>query len=955
MLRKNQQYALDTSINNNFQSGVHFHATGTGKTFITFKILDAFYKTHPKLNVLWICEHQNILSQVFFGKNLLDWEKEILQQYNVLKFYDRKDVSWTNSVNCARFWGKPALIVINRPFLTSQERYKKLGLPIHLVLHDECHSAYNKSTTQFYDWLLEKHPQVKCIGFSATPQKPKKPFETILSSYSIYNAFCDGVIVPPKIVWLDIKKRITKPLEVAMLVKELIQPLPYQKIIVWCGMISSCQALSKLWKRVFPDFFIGVDTSLETSTKDLELFLDCHEKAILFCAAKHREGSDIRNLDGCVFLDGVIKRHSKTFIQCIGRVLRKDPLNKKTFGLVLDLKASSPSIILERMNQYMNTDSSIFPWHYSCSDNIHSLCMTKSSVPSPNTSASLSNDMIDASAILSKFTRKIPETPAYQKRLCHEMNLLVSKNLLHYLLRALEILEITKNIPHVTRGSCGSSLVCYALGISHVDPVLHNIRFARFLHEQRNTLPDIDFDFPYHYRDQVFMQLELKWPGKVARISNHVYFHEKSAVRQALRNAGIRRFIAKDNIRKEINLLDDEQKDFVLEETRRLENTFRTYSLHCGGIVFYPEGVPSEQCIGKKGLLNQISLNKEEISKNKQFKIDILSSRGLAQLQDTLVSDAIKFENPPHDTRVFEMISRGQNIGLTLGESPLIRKAFMRIKPQSVHDIAVCLAIIRPAAKSAWLDKTAIVFDDDAIELIASALHCSDAEADKYRRGFGKKNTAVMQEFQSKISFLAAEQQKQLLDKLKSLQYYSFCKSHSYSYAQLIYQLAWAKIHYPRRFWKNTLRHCHSSYRKWVHLYEARCVGVLPPTKELSIYAQNRRKGIEMVEDPYEQLKKYGTWDMTSSTAFFPDCFFTHIGEENMYHFRGIIAETRALKGKDKTKHIFFIGVGPQHYIDVEWSDKRPLRSSQWIGIEARASLLDAELHRYAVNEYFLF
>jgi hypothetical protein len=365
------------------------------------------------------------------------------------------------------------------------------------------------------------------------------------------------VIVPPKIVWLDIKKRITKPLEVAMLVKELIQPLPYRKIIVWCGMISSCQTLSKLWKGVFPDFFIGVDTSLETTTNDLELFLDCHEKAILFCAAKHREGSDIKNLDGCVFLDGVIKRHSKTFIQCIGRVLRKDPLNKKTFGLVLDLKASSPSIILERMNQYMNTDSSIFPWHYSCSDNIHSLCMTKSSVASPNTTASLSNDSIKASTILSKFIRKIPETPAYQQRLCHEMNLLVSKNLLHYLLRALEILEITKNIPHVTRGSCGSSLVCYALGISHVDPVLHNIRFARFLHEQRNTLPDIDFDFPYHYRDQVFMQLELKWPGKVARISNHVYFHEKSAVRQALRNAGIRRFIAKDNIRKEINLLND--------------------------------------------------------------------------------------------------------------------------------------------------------------------------------------------------------------------------------------------------------------------------------------------------------------------------------------------------------------------------------------------------------------
>jgi hypothetical protein len=134
---------------------------------------------------------------------------------------------------------------------------------------------------------------------------------------------------------------------------------------------------------------------------------------------------------------------------------------------------------------------------------------------------------------------------------------------------------------------------------------------------------------------------------------------------------------------------------------------------------------------------------------------------------------------------------------------------------------------------------------------------------------------------------------------------------------------------------------------------------VLPPTKELSIYAQNRRKGIEMVEDPYEQLKKYGTWDMTSSAAFFPDCFFRAVvgeKEQNMVHFRGIIAETRALKTKEKeTKHIFFLGVGPQHYIDAEWKDKRPLKSSQWIGMEARASLLDGELHRYVVHEYFLF
>jgi DNA polymerase III alpha subunit len=72
-------------------------------------------------------------------------------------------------------------------------------------------------------------------------------------------------------------------------------------------------------------------------------------------------------------------------------------------------------------------------------------------------------------------------------------------------MRALEILDMTKHIPHVTRGSCGSSLVCYLVGISHVDPIKYNIKFSRFLNIYRNNLPDIDFDFPYNMRDEVFL------------------------------------------------------------------------------------------------------------------------------------------------------------------------------------------------------------------------------------------------------------------------------------------------------------------------------------------------------------------------------------------------------------------------------------------------------------------
>jgi DNA polymerase III, alpha subunit len=86
----------------------------------------------------------------------------------------------------------------------------------------------------------------------------------------------------------------------------------------------------------------------------------------------------------------------------------------------------------------------------------------------------------------------------------------------------------------------------------------------------------------------------------------------------------------------------------------------------------------------------------------------------------------------------------GNNIGLTFAESPLIRKSFMKIKPKTVDEIAICLSIIRPAAKDARdfeeiedLDGM-FVYDDDAIDILSKSLGCTEDLADKYRRDFAK-------------------------------------------------------------------------------------------------------------------------------------------------------------------------------------------------------------------------
>ena len=183
-----------------------------------------------------------------------------------------------------------------------------------------------------------------------------------------------------------------------------------------------------------------------------------------------------------------------------------------------------------RVQKYLKLDN-IFPWHYELINNkINYLTMIRAN---PIVCNDINKTYCENSIII-RFNRKLPKEKTYKIRLNKELDLIFSKKLYGNIVKALDILELTKNIPHVTRGSCGSSLLCYLLGISHVNPITYNICFARFLNEYRDNLPDIDFDFPHCFRDEVFLKLFQKWGNKVARISNHNYYHEKSALREAL-------------------------------------------------------------------------------------------------------------------------------------------------------------------------------------------------------------------------------------------------------------------------------------------------------------------------------------------------------------------------------------------------------------------------------------
>ena len=99
-----------------------------------------------------------------------------------------------------------------------------------MIIHDECHSIVNNSTQDYYKYILEKYPNIKVLGFSATPNTNFEPFTNILSSYSIYNAFIDDVIVQPVIHWFKSDETMNQQI-IIQNVKKLIDNMPYKKVI----------------------------------------------------------------------------------------------------------------------------------------------------------------------------------------------------------------------------------------------------------------------------------------------------------------------------------------------------------------------------------------------------------------------------------------------------------------------------------------------------------------------------------------------------------------------------------------------------------------------------------------------------------------------------------------------------------------------------------------------------
>lgn len=525
--------------------------------------------------------------------------------------------------------------------------------------------------------------------------------------------------------------------------------------------------------------------------------------------------------------------------------------------------------------------------------------------------------------IYKNIIREIPKKKKYKKRLLKELKLIEKNKFEKCFLHVIDILKFSKNYPHVIRGSAGSSLLCYLIGITNFDPIKEGIALSRFMHKHRKDMPDIDIDVPWYIHKYMFNKIYEKWGDKAARISNYVMYSDKSAIRESIRDEGYRKFVPKIfNIKKIFN--DEKVIDRVYKNTQDYIGKLRCYSQHCGGVVILEESIPKEYLLEKK--TKQLKFNKDDVEKKGLIKIDVLSNRGLGQLWDIEKRRIIDYNY--EDKKIYELFGRGNNIGLTFGESPAMRKLFRVNKPKNIKEIAEQLALVRPAASkskqfvnsilSETDDVKPILYDDDGTFQIKELLKCSDSEAEIYRKAFSKKNETLIKDFSKKISY--HKDRFLIVKNLRNLKWYSFCKSHAYSYAQLLYCLGYQKYYNPRNFWVSAINNCHSTYKKWVYYSEAINSGLelfigSPPWKIINnkMLMKDKKCDRRLFIDNIKDYKKYGYW---TSKKFIGDTYFIEEGDN--IKFRGLIALHRKYID-DKSNGVTFVTIGYDFgkYIDI--------------------------------------
>ena len=492
----------------------------------------------------------------------------------------------------------------------------------------------------------------------------------------------------------------------------------------------------------------------------------------------------------------------------------------------------------------------------------------------------------------------------YIARLDEELKIIKDKNFGPYFLVVRSMIAWAKKEGIMVgpgRGSAAGSLLCYALEITDIDPIVHGLLFFRFINPERNDFPDIDTDIQDSRRDEVKDYL-VKQYKHVASIATFLQFKDKGVVRDIARVL----HIPLTDVNKVLKVIDtwedycySKQAAWFREKYPEIESygeqlrgRIRGTGIHAAGVVTSKQPIfkfaplETRTAPGTKERIPVVGVDMEEAERIGLIKIDALGLKTLSVLRDTL--DIIKDRHgkqidllsvDTEDVKVYQMLSDGFTKGVFQCEATPYTNLLVKMGVKNFAELAASNALVRPGAmntigKDYILRKhgkqniayhhqvmkefTAetygcILYQEQVMQACVNLGGMTMAEADKVRKIIGKKKDAKeFDQFKEKFvegasRYLAPNIARDLWSDFEAHAGYSFNKSHAVAYSTLSYWTAWLKTYYPIEFMYSILKNEKDKDARTEYLIEAKRMGIaikLPHINDSDIDFKIEGKGI---------------------------------------------------------------------------------------------------------------
>lgn len=449
--------------------------------------------------------------------------------------------------------------------------------------------------------------------------------------------------------------------------------------------------------------------------------------------------------------------------------------------------------------------------------------------------------------------------PAAYAQIEHELDIIERLTFPGYFLVVHDIVSFCKDndILCQGRGSAANSAVCYAIGITNVDPVRNKLLFERFLSPERDGPPDIDVDIESDRREEAIQHVYTKYGREyAAQVANVITYRGKSSVRDMARALGFSQG-QQDAWSKQVSRwtgvgqeTDTDIPPAVLELAAQIEGFPRHLGIHSGGMVICDRPIADVCPVEWARMENRSVLqwDKDDCAAVGLVKFDLLGLGMLSALHYMidLVAEhkGIEVDLAQLDLSeqaVYEMLQRADSVGVFQVESRAQMATLPRLKPRNFYDLVVEVALIRPGPIQGGsvhpyirrrngrepvvydhpcLEKALArtlgvpLFQEQLMQMAVDAAGFSAAEADQLRRAMGSKRSPEKMERlrgrlydgMRELHGITGDVADRIYEKLHAFANFGFPESHSQSFASLVFYSSWFKLHHPAAFCAGLLR-----------------------------------------------------------------------------------------------------------------------------------------------------